>query len=125
MKLNKKDIPVTVQTPDMVMRATADMGGLTICFNELPKGTDVTPLLKGLKNDSCYCPHWGYVTQGAMLVKYDDGSEEVLKEGDVFYLPSGHTAIVQEDFKFVEFSPTNEYHEVITHVGKKMQELAV
>jgi hypothetical protein len=124
MKLNKADIPVSLEKPDMIMRVSPDQGGMTICFNELPKGADVTPLLKGLVNDSCYCPHWGYVLKGEMLVKYDDGKEETLTEGDVFYLPAGHTALVKEDFKFVEFSPTEQYTEVIAHVGRKMAELA-
>ncbi|WP_373514585.1 cupin domain-containing protein [Persicitalea sp.] len=123
MKINKNDIPATMQAPDTTMRAQPNYGGMTVCFNEMPKGTDFTPLLQGLDHDSCHCPHWGYVIEGTMLVKYDDGSEEVLRAGDVFYLPSGHTAIVQEAIKFIEFSPTKEYNEVITHVGKKMAEM--
>ena len=53
-----------MQAGDMIMRAQADCGGITIGFNELPKGTDFTPLLKGLNHDSCHCPHWGYVIEG-------------------------------------------------------------
>ena len=60
---------------------------------------------------------------GKMLVKYDDGNEEVLSGGDIYYLPNGHTVIVQEDIKLIEFSPSKEFNEVITHVGKKMAEL--
>lgn len=123
MKLNKNKIPTTMQTPDTTMRAQPEYGGMTVCFNELPKGTDFTPLLEGLTNDSCHCPHWGYVLEGEMLVKYDDGSEEVLQKDDVFYLPPGHTAIVQKDIKFIDFNPSKEFEEVIAHVGKKMEEL--
>ena len=123
MKINKKSIPTTMQSPDTTMRAQPDFGGMTVCFNELPKGTDFTPLLQGLDNNSCHCPHWGYILEGAMLVIYDDGKEELLEKGDVFYLPSGHTAIVQEDVKLIDFNPTKEFNEVITHVGIKMAEL--
>lgn len=123
MKINKRDIPTTMQSDDTTMRAQADYGGMTVCFNELPKGTDFTPLLNGLRNDSCHCPHWGYVLEGEMLVKYDDGTEELLEAGDVFYLPSGLTAIVQKDIKLIDFNPTKEFNEVITHVGQKMAEL--
>ncbi|MDT7828213.1 cupin domain-containing protein [Pricia sp. S334] len=122
MKINKNDVPVTMEAPGTVMRALPDYGGMTVCFNELPKGTDFTPLLKGLTNDSCHCPHWGYVLEGAMLIKYDDGTEELLEIGDVFYLPAGHTAIVQKDIKFIDFNPSKEFDEVISHVGKKMAE---
>lgn len=122
MKINKESIPTTMQSPDTTMRAQSNFGGMTVCFNELPKGTDFTPLLQGLDNNSCHCPHWGYVLEGAMLVIYDDGKEELLTKGDVFYMPSGHTAIVEEDVKLIDFNPTKEFNEVITHVGMKMAE---
>ena len=89
----------------------------------MPKGTDFTPLLKGLNNNSCHCPHWGYVLEGAMKVIYDDGNEEVISKGDVYYLPAGHTAIVQDDIKLVDFNPAREFKEVMDHVGKKMAEM--
>lgn len=123
MKFNKHNIPVAMEGPGTSMRTQDNLGVMTVCYNVLPKGTDFTPLLNGLPNDSCHCPHWGYVISGELLVKYDDGTEETLTEGDVYYLPNGHTVIVQEDFKTIEFSPTKQFNEVITHVGKKMAEL--
>lgn len=123
MKIHKKDIPITMEAPGTVMRALPNYDGMTVCFNELPKGTDFTPLLQGLSNDSCHCPHWGYVIEGKILVKYDDGQEETVSAGEVFYWPAGHTAIVQEDVKLIDFSPSKEFNEVIAHVGKKMAEL--
>lgn len=125
MKINKKDIPVTMQSPGTIMRAQPDYGGMTVGFNELPKGTDITPLLQGLKHNSCQCPHWGYVLEGAMLIKYDNGNEEILQTGDVFYLPPGHTGIVQENLKLLDFSPSKEFNEVMEHIGRKMAELAI
>ncbi|AWX46134.1 hypothetical protein HME9304_03166 [Flagellimonas maritima] len=122
MKISKEDIPVTMQSPDTIMRALPNYGGMTVCFNELPKGTDFTPLLKGLENNSCHCPHWGYVLEGSIRCIYDDGSEETVEAGDVFYWPSGHTAIVKDDVKMIDFSPTKEFNEVIAHVGKMMAE---
>jgi hypothetical protein len=58
-----------------------------------------------------------------MLIIYDDGKEELVTAGDVYYWPAGHTAIVKEDLKLLEFSPTKELNEVLTHVGKRMAEL--
>ena len=124
MKINKNDIPVTMEAPGTIMRAYSNFGNMTVAFNELPKGTDMTPLLQGLEHDSCQCPHWGYVLAGSMLIRYDDGKEELLREGDVCYLPPGHTAVVQEDFKFIDFSPTREFNQVMEHIGKRMTELA-
>ena len=123
MRINKNDIPVAMEGPGTTLRTQDNFGGMTVCFNELPKGTDFTPLLNGLENDSCHCPHWGYILDGSILVKYDNGVEETLSTGDVYYMPNGHTAIVQEDVKLVEFSPSKEFNEVIEHVGRKMAEL--
>lgn len=120
MKIKKENMPVAMEGPGTFMRMQPDFGGMTVCFNEFPKGTDFTPLLKGLENDSCHCPHWGYVLSGSLLVKYGDETQEVLTEGDLYFLPHGHTVIVQEDVKLIEFSPTKELDEVIEHVGKKM-----
>lgn len=122
MKIKKENIPVTMEGPGTIMRGLPGYGGMTVAFNELPAGTDFTPLLKGLANDSCHCPHWGYVAEGALLVKYDDGTEETLQTGDVFYLPPGHTAIVLKDLKLLDFSPEKELNEVLGHIARKMAE---
>ena len=124
MKIKKEEIPVTMQGTGTTMRALPGYGGMTVAFNEIPAGTDFTPLLQGLQNNSCHCPHWGYVVEGELLVKYDNGIEEKLTTGDVFYLPPGHTAIVEKDLKFIDFNPTKEFSEVMDHIGKKMAEFS-
>lgn len=123
MKLRKEDIPVIMKAPGTIMRAQPDFGSMTVVFHELPQGTDFTPLLQGLHNDSCHCPHWGYIFEGAFRFIYDDGSEETFEAGDVFYSPAGHTAIVDSDVKFVDFSPTRELDEVMANVGRRMAEM--
>jgi len=124
MKIKKEDIPVTMEGPGTTMRGLAGYGGMTVAFNEIPAGTDFSPLLEGLKNNSCHCPHWGYVVEGELLVKYDDGTEERLTSGEVFYLPPGHTAIVIKDLKFLDFSPEKELNEVMSHIAEKMAEFS-
>jgi hypothetical protein len=120
MKTKKEDLPVIMEAPGTIMRALPNCGGITVGYNELPKGTDFTPLLKGLNNDSCHSPHWGYIIEGRIQLIYDDGKKEEVGAGEVYHWPAGHTAIVLEDIKMLEFSPTKEFTEVITHVGKKM-----
>jgi glyoxylate utilization-related uncharacterized protein len=122
MKIKKEAIPVVMETPGTIMRNLKGYGGMTVAYNELPAGTDFAPLLAGLKNDSCQCPHWGYVVEGELLTTYDDGTEERLKAGDVFYMPPGHTAMVTKDLKFIDFSPEKELDEVLGHIAKKMAE---
>ncbi len=107
---------------DMVINHLNGWGGMTIAINELPAGTDFSPLLKGLKNNSCQVPHWGYILKGSLKLKYDDGKEVVLKAGDVFYMAPGHTASVAEDLKLLDFSPEKEMKELISHIEKKISE---
>lgn len=47
-----------MEAPGTMMRGLTGYGGMTVAFNEKPAGTDMAPLLQGLKNNSCQCPHW-------------------------------------------------------------------
>jgi len=123
MKTKKENIPVAMEAPGTVMRAQSGYGGMTVGFNEVPAGTDFTPLLQGLGNNSCHCPHWGYILEGSIKLIYDDGTEEVTSAGDVFYWQPGHTAIVEEDVKLIDFSPEKEFSELMDHLNKKMAEM--
>jgi hypothetical protein len=120
MKIKKEDIPVVMEGPGTVMRMLSGFGNMDVVYHELPQGTDLTPFLKGLPNDSCHCPHWGYIFEGAFRFIYDDGTEETFEAGDLFYAPSGHTAVVDRDLKFIDFSPSREHGEVLRHVSSVM-----
>ena len=120
MKIQKEDLPVIMEAPGTVMRKLSGLGEFDVSFHELPRGTDFTPLLKGLPNDSCHCPHMGYIFEGRFRLIYDDGTEEVFAKGDIYYAPAGHTAVVDEDVKFLEFSPSKPHGEVLAHVNKVM-----
>jgi len=52
-----------------------------------------------------------------MRVTYAD-REEVVRAGDLYYLPPGHTGLVEEDFECVEFSRPAE-HEPVFDVVKQ------
>ena len=45
MKMKKEDIPVTMEAPGTIMRGLSGYGGMTVAFNEIPAGTDMSPLL--------------------------------------------------------------------------------
>ena len=124
MRVKKEEMPVTMEAPSTRMSAMTGFGGMTVAFNEIPAGTDFAPLLAGLKNNSCQCPHWGYIVEGSLRLKYDDGSGEMLTAGDVFYMPPGHTAKVEKDLKILDFSPENELKVVMEHIAKKMAEFS-
>jgi quercetin dioxygenase-like cupin family protein len=51
--------------------------------------------------DSCQSGHTGYVLEGCMAVKMDDGSEVEFGPGDAFYMPPGHDAWIVGDQRCV------------------------
>jgi hypothetical protein len=126
MRIAKDDIPVKIDAPGAIARQTmmfgdaTDFGAMSGEFFSLGKGTDIAPLLQGLKDDLCQAPHWGYLMQGEVTVKYTDGTEEIVKGGDLFYWPPGHTVKVAEDAEVILFSPLKEHKHVLNHMREKM-----
>ncbi|WP_132057865.1 cupin domain-containing protein [Halorussus amylolyticus] len=126
MKQAKQDIPIRIDSPNAVARQQTDFGDATNYgtfgaeYFTLTEGTDLTPLLEGLKDDRCQSPHWGYVVDGALTVTYTDGTDEVDETGDLFYWPPGHTLRADEDTDFVLFSPQHEHGEVLDRVRHNM-----
>jgi len=90
----------------------SDWGDLRATVIAMPAGTDARPLFKGLPDDRCPAPHWGYVIKGQIRIIYAD-REEVLRAGDLYYLPPGHTAVIEEDFESVEFSNPVAHEQVL------------
>jgi hypothetical protein len=117
MRASRNELPLLFGEDPAAIRG-ADWGGLRSMIVSLPAGTDLAPLLKGLPNDLCPCPHWIYVIKGRSRVTYADGSEEIHKAGDLCYLPPGHTAVVEEDMEFVEFSSPAEHQPVLDHIAR-------
>ena len=98
-------------------------GNMAVAVNAMPAGTDLGPLLVGLKNNSCQVPHWGYIIKGSMRLKYDSGEEVFLKAGDLFYMAPGHTGKVEEDLKLLDFSPQEDFAKLVSHLEKKVAEM--
>jgi len=99
--------------------------GMLITYLEIPAGLDFSPLLQGLPDDKCQCPHWGYVFKGALHIGYTDGTEEVLKAGQIYYMPPGHTVwTTGEDTALLILGPEKEEKEVMEHIEKRQKELS-
>ena len=126
MRIAKQDIPVRINVPGAVARQKTDFGSATGFgmmggeYFSLGAGTDIAPLLQGLKGDMCQSPHWGYVIQGELTVSYSDGTDEAIHGGDLFYWPPGHSVKVGADAEVILFSPQHEHGEVIDHMLHKM-----
>lgn len=126
MHISRNDIPRRIDAPGAVARVQTEFGDATGYgkisgeYFSLGAGADIAPLLKGLEGDLCQAPHWGYILQGELTVTYADASEEVVKSGDLFYWPPGHTVRVAEDAEIILFSPQDEHVKVLDHMRGKM-----
>ena len=127
MHIPKQDIPVKIEAPGAIARVKTNFGDSSGYSNisgeyfSLGAGADLAPLLKGLQSDLCQSPHWGYLLQGELVVTYEDTTEEVIKGGDLFYWPPGHTVRANEDAEIILFSPQAEHGQVLDHVLGKIQ----
>jgi len=61
--------------------------------------------------ESCQVAHMGYMIQGRMKVKMDDGSEEEIGPGDVAMIPPGHDAWIvgNEPAVLIDFQGGSSY----------------
>jgi hypothetical protein len=97
-----------------------ELEGYVVNFVEFRQDLDATALLKGLHEDRCQCPHWGYIVKGKLTMKYPD-REEVYEAGDAFYSPPGHVPIKHEPgTEIVQFSPTHKLRETQAIMFKNM-----
>lgn len=79
---------------------SATWGEMRSAYMRMGQGADFTPMLKGLPEDLCQVPHWGYVLEGEIHVRYTDGNEETIEAGQLYYLPPGHTVWFEEQTEF-------------------------
>jgi len=100
-----------------------DLDEYTVTFTTLVEDIDATPFMKGLPDDRCQCPHWGYMIKGKMTARYAD-RDEVFEAGDAFYTPPGHIPVANEPgTQFVSFSPTEGLRAAEMVMMKNMHEM--
>ena len=97
-----------------------DLAGYTVDFVSLLQASDLGPMLKGLPDDMCQRPHWGYVFKGKQTWRFAD-HEEVSEPGDAFYVPAGHSPMAEAGSEFVQFSPAEELQVTSAVIVKNMQ----
>ena len=64
---------------------------MTVSFIRVPAGWDLGPMLVGLPDDLCQCPHWGYVLRGRLKLS-DQGRRRGLRGGSGLLLVAGACA---------------------------------
>ena len=70
-KVSKDSAPQR-QEAGPVVDLRDELDGYTVTFTSLVEDIDATPFMKGLPDDRCQCPHWGYVIKGKMTARYAD-----------------------------------------------------
>ncbi|MEX2430761.1 MAG: cupin domain-containing protein [Dehalococcoidia bacterium] len=127
MHIAKTDIPAKINVPGAIARQALGFGDASGYgkiageYFSLSAGTDIAPLLKGLEDDLCQSPHWGYLMEGEVTITYKDGSEETVRGGDLFYWPPGHSVRVDQDAEIILFSPQVEHCAVVNHLHQQLQ----
>ena len=92
-KVSKDSAPQR-QEAGPVVDLRDELDGYTVSFTSLLEDIDATPFMKGLPDDRCQGPHWGYVIKGKMTARYAD-RDEVFEAGDAFYTPIRRPATSQ------------------------------
>jgi hypothetical protein len=95
-------------------------GGYSVCFESHTADADLGQLFRGLPDDRCQLPRWGYVLEGRVTFRFAD-REETYEAGDAYYVPPGHTPIHHAGAALVEFSPTDVLAQTIPVVMENVR----
>jgi hypothetical protein len=120
--ITPQDVPIAIEGDGVEFRKRP-AGAMSVSFVRLPMGADLSPMLEGLPDDLCQCPHWGYMIKGRVRMHTKDGDRDY-EAGRAFYWAPGHAPQALEDSEYVDFSPTHELDEVVQHVQRRAQAAA-
>ena len=110
------ELPLTEIVPGYSSRL-ADWGGITVAFEKAHAGQDATSMVKGLPDDRCQAPHWGFLFSGRMVVDYGDRRETV-EGGQAYYIEPGHKLTFESDCEALEFTPTEALEQTLAAVRR-------
>ena len=112
----REDLPEQKIAPGYASRF-ADWGGITVAFEHAEAGQDASAMVKGLPDDRCQAPHWGFLFTGKVTVDYGDRSETI-EAGQAYYIAPGHRITFHEDSDALEFTPTDELEKTFEAVRR-------
>jgi hypothetical protein len=74
---------------------------MEVGYTTLNSTLDCTESYKwgGLPGGVCPCPHYGYLIEGQIRAVYPDSDwpDEVILEGEAYFVPSGHVLIYEKE----------------------------
>ncbi len=111
-----RELETKVQS-EIAIWKQAEWGDMRVGYETYLSDFDDAELLKGLPDDRCQCPHWGYFLAGRMIVHYHD-HEDVVNAGEAYYMAPGHTMTAEAGTVLIEFSPKEEFRK-LTEIAEK------
>ena len=119
-KVSKDGASETIALDGLDVKLEHLDGGYSVCFESHTANGDLAHLFRGLPDDRCQLPRWGYVIEGKVAFRLPQG-EETYVAGDAYYVPPGHTPVHFAGAELVEFSPTDALAETIPVVLENLQ----
>lgn len=119
-KLSRDTAADQITMEGLDVRLDALEGGYSVCFESHTADAELAPLFRGLPDDLCQLPRWGYVLDGRVTFRFPD-RDETYQAGDAYYVPPGHTPVHHAGAELVEFSPTDLLRETIGVVMGNMR----
>ena len=102
LEAKSHDTPDEIRTPDKTRVEIVRLTGSTIARLTMEPGWRWSECVKPVVGtDSCQVHHVGYAVEGQMVVRLEDGTEQVVKAGDSYTIPPGHDAWILGDDRFV------------------------
>jgi hypothetical protein len=117
-----KDTASQVEDMGVMEGRYENLDGYVVGFEHFREDADATPLFKGLPDDRCQSPHWGYVVSGSVTFKYAD-HDETYETGDAYYAPPGHIPVVTAGTEVIEFSPAEPYGQTLEAITRNLAAL--
>jgi hypothetical protein len=123
-KVSRNTASHSVQLEGLDVRLEHLEGGYSVCFESHTADANLGALFRGLPDDRCPLPRWGYVVKGKVSFVFPD-RKETFEAGDAYYVPPGHVPVHYAGAEIVEFSPTDVLEKTIKVVLANLQPTSV
>src|SRR6266496_4322837 len=81
MSKTSKETATQVEDMGIMEGRYEPLEGFMVGFETFREDADAAPLFKGLPDDRCQSPHWGYVIKGRITFRFAD-RDEIYETGD-------------------------------------------
>ena len=119
-KVSRNTASHSVQLEGLDVRLEHLEGGYSVCFESHTADAELGALFRGLPDNRCPLPRWGYVIKGKVGFVFPD-RKETFEAGDAYYVPPGHVPVHYAGAEIVEFSPTDILEKTMKVVMSNLQ----